>query len=126
MKNGIRDGRATMEENEEIRKGFYENPKLYAKPKESIVGSMVSYEDPNLMNDDMTDYAVIPCMVVYVNTSQFNPGVKYYYLKAVGSKNDEDLNTMIDPTIGSLQFYKIVGWDDPHLREMKIVEEEGL
>ena len=121
----MKDGKVTLKEQQEIWDNFHNNPELCCEPKEFIVGSKVCYEDQNLFNDTMTDYAMIPCVVVFVNTSQYNPGVKYYYLRAIGSKDDEGLNTMVDPTIGSLQFYKIVAWDDPKLHDMTIVENEN-
>lgn len=102
-----------MKNIEKLQEDFYANKNVCTDPKEFKIGDLCAIMDPNILSDDMQEYAIIPCRVVGAFTGNI-PGRKYYVLKAEGSKNDEALNTMMDPYITD-PFYKILENTSPYI-----------
>ncbi len=95
-----------MEGIENLMMDFYNNGNLCTNSIELNIGEDCCVIDTSLIDPSSEEYAYIPCTVVGMTNSNI-PGRKYYFFQAKESYDDENLNTITDPSC-PVPFYRIL------------------
>lgn len=101
---------------ENLAQDFMSNENVCVSQKNLQINEECYIIDITLI-DETGYYAYIPCIVAKKEASPKIPNRNYYYFIAKGSKNDAELNTLHDDTIGN--YYKYLEDTSPYIFEVK-------
>lgn len=97
---------------ENLAKDFFNNRNVCVEPIELSIGEECYVIDTNYIDIENDFYMIVPVVVAKIVESTRISGRKYYYFIAKDSKDDEELNSIIE---GDLVYYRIIENTSPYI-----------